>query len=76
MRRGCLLLWRVLGLLVGVSSEVGVLLLGRDPVVGLLVAGAFWAISGVVLVGSLLPLRVRAPNVRYGSKDCGGGRFV
>ena len=65
MRLWYLPLWRVLGRL-GVSSVVGVLLLGRGSVVGCLVVVTCLVTSGVVLDGLLLPLRVRAPNVWSG----------
>ena len=66
MRRGSLLQWRVLGLPVEVLSEGGSSSLARGSGEGCLVAVVCWATLGVVLVGLLLPLRVRAPNVGSG----------
>ena len=73
MRRGCLLLWRCLRLLVAVLSGVGVILLGRGSVVGRMEVGVCWDTFGVVLVGLLLPHRVRAPNVGPGMGHWDGG---
>ena len=63
MRRGCLLLWRGLWLLVAVLSGVGVIWLGRGSVVGRMEVEVYWDTLEVVLVRLLLPHRVRAPNV-------------